>query len=198
MYCKQGLLCHVQGRGPTFPHWIWCASTNAFCVEKPSASNQTISFNVLSQFPHFVSPAPCCLIVIFQPNKIMLFFFKSNCLLYMYVDSKSSTYLLILWCWITAILESECSTWKVGREGHTISLSVTNKITLIYYKEYRTILCYSIMTSLYYMVPSFQGELPGTTKILRLKVICGNNLAKKDIFGARLVLFTCDGGCLAP
>ena len=128
----------------------------------------------------------------------MLFFFqKPNCLLYMYVDSKSSTYLLILWCWITAILESECSTWKVGREGHTISLSVTNKITLIYYKEYRTILCYSIMTSLYYMVPSFQGELPGTTKILRLKVICGNNLAKKDIFGARCVYeVTCVMCCM--
>lgn len=36
-----------------------------------------------------------------------------------------------------------------------------------------------------YMFYLFQGEPPGTTRLLRVKVLNGVNLAKKDIFGAR-------------
>ena len=31
----------------------------------------------------------------------------------------------------------------------------------------------------------FQSDRPGTTRLLRVKVLAGVNLAKKDIFGAR-------------
>lgn len=34
-----------------------------------------------------------------------------------------------------------------------------------------------------------QNDTSGTTRLLRIKVIEGINLAKKDIFGARLVVF---------
>jgi hypothetical protein len=37
----------------------------------------------------------------------------------------------------------------------------------------------------------FQADQPGTTKVLRVKVISSSNLAKKDIFGARYVRSLC-------